>query len=262
MENDIKKEPLQMPHDLLVDIREKSYENKNKPSYNSAIKNMKFIVPQGQFCCIVGPSGCGKTTLLNLLSGLDENLDGTIMYQDNSIPKNWPIGYMFQEPRLMPWLTVKQNVAIVTQQTAEEIKLSETLINEMGLNNYMNSFPSELSGGMQRRVAIARAFVNRPKILLLDEPFISLDETVGNLLRQMLLKLWENQKTTIIFVTHDLREAIYMSDRILFLSKGPSKVIHDLNISINRPREINDKKLDTLRTKLISNYPDILSGNI
>ena len=262
MENDIKKEPLQMPHDLLVDIREKSYENKNKPSYNSAIKNMKFIVPQGQFCCIVGPSGCGKTTLLNLLSGLDENLDGTIMYQDNSIPKNWPIGYMFQEPRLMPWLTVKQNVAIVTQQTAEEIKLSETLIKEMGLNNYMNSFPSELSGGMQRRVAIARAFVNRPKILLLDEPFISLDETVGNLLRQMLLKLWENQKTTIIFVTHDLREAIYMSDRILFLSKGPSKVIHDLNISINRPRELNDKKLDTLRTKLISNHPDILSGNI
>ena len=262
MENDIKKEPLQMPHDLLVDIREKSYENKNKPSYNSAIKNMKFIVPQGQFCCIVGPSGCGKTTLLNLLSGLDENLNGTIMYQDNSIPKNWPIGYMFQEPRLMPWLTVKQNVAIVTQQTAEEIKLSETLINEMGLNNYMNSFPSELSGGMQRRVAIARAFVNRPKILLLDEPFISLDETVGNLLRQMLLKLWENQKTTIIFVTHDVREAIYMSDRILFLSKGPSKVIHDLNISINRPRELNDKKLDTLRTKLISNHPDILSGNI
>jgi len=262
MENNIKKEPIQMPHDLLVDINEKSYENKNQTSYNSAIKNMKFTVPQGQFCCLVGPSGCGKTTLLNLLSGLDENLDGTIMYRDNSIPKNWPIGYMFQEPRLMPWLTVKQNVAIVTQQTAEEIKLSETLINEMGLNKYMNSFPSELSGGMQRRVAIARAFVNRPKILLLDEPFISLDETVGNLLRQMLLKLWENQKTTIIFVTHDVREAIYMSDRILFLSKGPSKVIHDLNISINRPRELSDKKLDTLKTKLISNHPDILSGKI
>ena len=262
MENNIKKEPLKMPHDLLVDILEKSYENKNQYTFNSAIKNMKFIVPQGQFCCLVGPSGCGKTTLLNLLSGLDENLNGTIKYQDNSIPKEWPIGYMFQEPRLMPWLTVKQNVAIVTQQTAEEIKLSEKLINEMGLNKYMNSFPSELSGGMQRRVAIARAFVNKPKILLLDEPFISLDETVGNLLRQMLLKLWENQKTTIIFVTHDLREAIYMSDRILFLSKGPSKVIHDLNISINRPRELGDKKLDTLRTKLISKNPDILSGKI
>ena len=134
---------------------------------------MQFDVPQGQFCCLVGPSGCGKTTLLNLLSGLDENLDGSIKYQDNSFPMEWPIGYMFQEPRLMPWLTVKQNVTIVTQQTPEENKLSESLINEMGLNKYMNSFPSELSGGMQRRVAIARAFVNKPKILLLDEPFIS-----------------------------------------------------------------------------------------
>lgn len=262
METNIKEKPLNSPHNLLVDIREKKYENKNYSSHNSAIKNMQFDVPQGQFCCLVGPSGCGKTTLLNLLSGLDENLNGTIKYQDNSIPKNWPIGYMFQEPRLMPWLTVKQNVTIVTQQTPEEIKLSEALINEMELNKYMNSFPSELSGGMQRRVAIARAFVNKPKILLLDEPFISLDETVGNLLRQMLLKLWANQKTTVIFVTHDLREAIYLSDRILFLSKGPSKVIHDLKINLNRPRELDNKELDIIRTKLISNYPDILSGKI
>ena len=262
MENSLNEKPLNAPHNLLVDIREKKYENKNYSSHNSAIKNMQFDVPQGQFCCLVGPSGCGKTTLLNLLSGLDENLNGTIKYQDNSIPKNWPIGYMFQEPRLMPWLTVKQNVTIVTQQTPEEIKLSEALINEMELNKYMNSFPSELSGGMQRRVAIARAFVNKPKILLLDEPFISLDETVGNLLRQMLLKLWANQKTTVIFVTHDLREAIYLSDRILFLSKGPSKVIHDLKINLNRPRELDNKELDIIRTKLISNYPDILSGKI
>ena len=262
MENSLNEKPLNAPHNLLVDIREKKYENKNNSSHNSAIKGMQFDVPQGQFCCLVGPSGCGKTTLLNLLSGLDENLNGSIKYQDNSIPKDWPIGYMFQEPRLMPWLTVRQNVTIVTQQTPEENKLSESLINDMGLNKYMNSFPSELSGGMQRRVAIARAFVNKPKILLLDEPFISLDETVGNLLRQMLLKLWENQKTTVIFVTHDLREAIYMSDRILFLSKGPSKVIHDFKINVSRPRELNDKKLDILRTELISNHPDILSGKI
>jgi len=262
MENNLKDKPLNMPHDLLVNIHEKNYENKNQSSYNSALKNMKFEVPQGQFCCLVGPSGCGKTTLLNLVSGLDENLKGTIRYQDGSLPKEWPIGYMFQEPRLMPWLTVKQNVTIVTQQTPEEIKLSENFINEMGLNKYMNSFPSELSGGMQRRVAIARAFVNKPKILLLDEPFISLDETVGNLLRQMLLKLWALQKTTVIFVTHDLREAIYMSDRILFLSKGPSKVIHDFNINISRPRGLDDKKLDSLRIKLINNHPDILSGKI
>ena len=115
---------------------------------------------------------------------------------------------------------------------------------------------------MQRRVAIARAFVNRPKILLLDEPFISLDQTVANLLRKMLLKLWKNHKPTIIFVTHDLREAIYLSDRILFLSKGPSKVIHDYKIDVSRPREFDEKKLDNLRIKLITKYPDILSGKL
>jgi NitT/TauT family transport system ATP-binding protein len=262
MENIDNKDILIKPHDLFVDIIEKSYEDKNKNTSNNAIKNMKFTIPQGEFCCLVGPSGCGKTTLLNLLSGLDKNVDGIIKYKDGTIPNEWPIGYMFQEPRLMPWLTVKQNVSIVTKQTPKEINLSEKLIDEMGLNKYMNAFPSQLSGGMQRRVALARAFVNKPKILLLDEPFISLDLTVANLLRKMLIKLWEDQKTTIIFVTHDLREAIYLSDRILFLSKGPSKVIHDFKINIKRPREIDNKEIEIIRTRLIKNHPEILSGKI
>ena len=258
MENNI----IKKPHDLFVNIISKGYEDKNQNTYNNAIKDMEFIVPQGQFCCLVGPSGCGKTTLLNLLSGLDTKLEGSIKYQDGTSPNEWPIGYMFQEPRLMPWLTVKQNVSIVTNQTSEELSHSEELINEMGLTKYMNSFPSQLSGGMQRRVAIARAFVNKPKILLLDEPFISLDLTVANLLRKMLIKLWENQKTTIIFVTHDLREAIYLGDRILFLSKGPSQVIHDLKIDMKRPRKTEDDQMEKIRTELIITYPEILSGKI
>jgi len=258
MENNI----IKKPHDLFVNIISKGYEDKNQNTYNNAIKDMEFIVPQGQFCCLVGPSGCGKTTLLNLLSGLDTKLEGSIRYQDRTLPNEWPIGYMFQEPRLMPWLTVKQNVSIVTNQTSEELSHSEELINEMGLTKYMNSFPSQLSGGMQRRVAIARAFVNKPKILLLDEPFISLDLTVANLLRKMLIKLWENQKTTIIFVTHDLREAIYLGDRILFLSKGPSQVIHDLKIDMKRPRKTEDDQMEKIRTELIITYPEILSGKI
>jgi NitT/TauT family transport system ATP-binding protein len=258
MENNI----IKKPHDLFVNIISKGYEDKNQNTYNNAIKDMEFIVSQGQFCCLVGPSGCGKTTLLNLLSGLDTKLEGSIRYQDGTLPNEWPIGYMFQEPRLMPWLTVKQNVSIVTNQTSEELSHSEELINEMGLTKYMNSFPSQLSGGMQRRVAIARAFVNKPKILLLDEPFISLDLTVANLLRKMLIKLWENQKTTIIFVTHDLREAIYLGDRILFLSKGPSQVIHDLKIDMKRPRKTEDDQMEKIRTELIITYPEILSGKI
>ena len=262
MEDQLNNKLIKKPHDLFVDIIAKSYEDKNQNTFNNAIKNMKFVIPQGELCCLVGPSGCGKTTLLNLLSGLDNKVEGVIKYQDGTIPNDWPIGYMFQEPRLMPWLTVKQNVSIVTNQTSEEITHSEKLINEMGLIKYMNAFPSQLSGGMQRRVAIARAFVNKPKILLLDEPFISLDLTVANLLRQMLIKLWENQKNTIIFVTHDLREAMYLSDRILFLSKGPSKVIHDFKISMKRPRKTEDDQMENLRIELIKKHPEILSGKI
>jgi len=262
MENNLNKSIIKKPHDLFIDIISKRYEDKNQNTYNNAIKDMQFIVPQGEFCCLVGPSGCGKTTLLNMLSGLDKKLEGIIKYQDGTLPNEWPIGYMFQEPRLMPWLTVKQNVSIVTNQTSEELSHSEDLINEMDLTKYMNAFPSQLSGGMQRRVAIARAFVNKPKILLLDEPFISLDMTVANLLRKMLIKLWENQKTTIIFVTHDLREAIFLGDRILFLSKGPSKVIHDLKIDIDRPREIEDDQMEKIRTDLMKTHPEILSGKI
>ena len=170
-------------HDLNINISKKEYEDKNQNSSNIAIKDMNFYVPQGQFCSLVGPSGCGKTTLLNMLSGLDEKVEGTINYNDGTKPKEWPIGYMFQEARLIPWLTVRENVEVVTNQSNDSIELGKKLIIEMELEKYMQSFPSQLSGGMQRRVAIARAFVNKPKILLLDEPFISLDQNVANLLR-------------------------------------------------------------------------------
>ena len=249
-------------YDLEVKINAKVYVDKNQNTFNTAIKGMKFNVPHGEFCSLVGPSGCGKTTLLNMLSGLDENIDGNINYKDGSKPKDWPIGYMFQEARLIPWLTVKENVDIVTDQSEAAKKLGKELINEIQLEKYMNSYPSQLSGGMQRRVAIARAFVNKPPILLLDEPFISLDQNVANLLRKILLRSWHNQKTTIIFVTHDLREAIYLSDRILFLSKGPSKIIHEKKIEIKRPREIESKEVEDMRNKLLETYPNLLSGKI
>ena len=169
---------------------------------------------------------------------------------------------MFQEARLIPWLTVRENVDIVTDQSEASKNLGIELIKEIELEKYMNSYPSQLSGGMQRRVAIARAFVNKPRILLLDEPFISLDQNVANLLRQILLRSWQNQKTTIIFVTHDLREAIYLSDRILFLSKGPSKIIYESQINIKRPRQTDSKEVEDIRNTLMKTYPNLLSGKI
>ena len=134
------------------------------------------------------------------------------------------------------------------------------MLDQMGLIKNMESFPNQLSGGMQRRVAIARAFVNKPKILLLDEPFISLDATVANLLRKMLITMWQQQQNTIIFVTHDLREAISLGDRILFLSKSPSKIIYDYEISLSRPRDIEDKNIEKIRNKLLKSNPSIIKG--
>ena len=247
-------------HNLSVNVQNKSYKDINNASFLTAIKDMDFKVPDGQFCCLLGPSGCGKTTLLNILSGLDNNYDGNIQFDDDSSPQDSDIGYMFQEPRLVPWLTVRQNVEIVTQQTSKDKDLSNSILETMGLSENMESFPSQLSGGMQRRVAIARAFINKPKILLLDEPFISLDFTVANRLRNMLINIWQQQKTTIIFVTHDLREAIFLGDRILFLSKCPSKVIYDYNINLDRPRDMESKDIENIRNKLIKNDPSIITG--
>ena len=234
-------------YNLSVNVKKKSYKDLNNASFLTAIKDMDFKVPDGQFCCLLGPSGCGKTTLLNILSGLDKNYEGNIKFDGGSSPQNWAVGYMFQEPRLLPWLTVRQNVEIVTQQTSKDKDLSNSILETMGLSENMESFPSQLSGGMQRRVAIARAFINKPKILLLDE-------------RNMLINIWQQQKTTIIFVTHDLREAIFLGDRILFLSKGPSKVIYDYNINLDRPRDMESKDIENIRNKLIKNDPSIITG--
>ena len=247
-------------YNLNIKIDYKDYKNTDSPTNTVVIQNMNFTVLESQFCCLLGPSGCGKTTLLNILSGLDKKFTGNIEFKDGSSPVDSTVGYMFQEPRLLPWLTVRENVEIVTQQSSQEKKMSKTLLEKMGLSKNLESFPSELSGGMQRRVAIARAFVNKPKILLLDEPFISLDSTVANLLRQMLINMWQEQKTTIIFVTHDLREAIYLGDRILFLSKSPSKILQDRKINMKRPRDLESKEIENIRNKIMKENPSIIQG--
>lgn len=247
-------------NELDVRIDYKTFKGSKSEPNLIVIKDMNFKVKAGQFCCLLGPSGCGKTTLLNILSGLDSNFDGNIQLDNGQTPGVSSIGYMFQEPRLLPWLTVRENVEVVTNQTEKEKSLSKSMLDQMGLIKNMESFPNQLSGGMQRRVAIARAFVNKPKILLLDEPFISLDVTVANLLRKMLITMWQQQQNTIIFVTHDLREAISLGDRILFLSKSPSKIIYDYEISLSRPRDIEDKNIEKIRNKLLKSNPSIIKG--
>ena len=159
---------------------------------------------------------------------------------------------MFQNPRLLPWLTVLENVEIVLSKEQKNSDRATEILSIMGLKKFLGYYPSQLSGGMQRRVALARSYSSQPELFLLDEPFVSLDDVMANKLRDMLIKLWMSEPTTIVFVTHDIREAIYLSDRIIFLSKPPSSVILDKKINLKRPRCIKDKKIEKIKEDILS----------
>ncbi|HEX7969626.1 MAG TPA: ATP-binding cassette domain-containing protein, partial [Stellaceae bacterium] len=186
-----------------------------------ALAGVDFAVPTGQFACIVGPSGSGKTTLLSLIAGLDHAYDGKIHRGGEAQGR---LGMVFQTPRLMPWLNVRDNVCLALEPAPGSSARAEKMLAEMQLGAYLDAFPGQLSGGQKRRVALARAFVNDPDLLLLDEPFQSLDAPTAQHLRDLLLALWSRRRPTILFVTHDLREALSLADRVLFLSAGPGRV--------------------------------------
>ena len=248
---------------ITINIEKKeffNYENKIKP--HTAIKDFFLKITKGQFCSIIGPSGCGKTTLLNLVAGLDRAYTGNISFGKNKAVYNLKKAYMFQTPRLLPWLNVQQNVEVVLNKDQKKKEISKEFLSVMGLEKFLNYYPNKLSGGMQRRVALARSFATQPQLLILDEPFTSLDEPVANLLREMLLKLWIKQPTTIIFVTHDINEAIYLSDKIVFLSKPPSKVLKEININTKRPRKIDDNIIQKIKNRILKENNSILKGEL
>ncbi len=237
--------------------------NESKEGKNLIFKNLEFTIKKGQFLSLFGPSGCGKTTLLNIISGLDKDYDGYIQpwsktsqkvnKQDISRKYSFSnISYMFQNPRLFPWLTTIENIKYPIKKQRNADKVANDLLKKVGLEKYKNQYPNRLSGGMQRRVAMARAFAPNPNILLLDEPFISLDKKISNSLRKLLIKLWKKNKPIIIFVTHDLDESIELADRIFFLSNLPSKILLDYKINLGRPRNRNNKGFLSLKRLLSS----------
>ncbi len=199
---------------------------------------------------IVGPSGCGKTTLLNLLASLLPDAPSPIAHSTT-------ISMMFQEPRLMPWLTVKQNLQLVNKQLNEEDVLR--LLSEIGLSDSQHDYPKQLSGGMQRRIALARAFCIKPDVLLLDEPFVSLDAPTARECRNLLLKLQHTHNTQTILVTHDLLEAIELADKIIFLSKAPAKDILMFDV-LNAKKDTSDPH--KISENLLACYPKLLSGEL
>jgi sulfonate transport system ATP-binding protein len=195
------------------------------------LRNVSFTLRQAEICALLGPSGCGKTTLLRLISGLDSDFVGRI-----NMPRPNKIGMVFQEPRLLPWCTVAQNLGLVC--TSSENDVSE-IAAALRLTEHLDHFPGELSLGLARRVAIARAFAVNPDLLLLDEPFVSLDAALAAKLREELLALVLKRKAATLHVTHDVDEAIAIADRIIVLSAAPGHVIADR--PIESPRRAQTK---------------------
>ena len=217
-----------------------------------ALEGVDLDIRSGEFVCLLGPSGCGKTTLLNILSGLDQRYEGAVEFLANKEPgqkRNAPvISYMFQDSRLLPWLTVRENIRFVmdgdrrSRGANEEI---ETWLERVGLAGHGDFYPLQLSIGMQQRVAVARALIIQPSLLLMDEPFSSLDELTALKMRTELLELWAAQSCTVVFVTHNPLEAVYLADRVIIMSPGPGRITDsiELGTELPRPRNVEDKRL-------------------
>jgi NitT/TauT family transport system ATP-binding protein len=208
----------------------------------TALQNVTFTVPEQQFVCLVGPSGCGKSTLLKIIDDLLEPTDGEIVFAQPQRPNRPRTAMIFQEQGLFPWMTVVENAAfgLETQGMGrrERQQMARDFLDRIGLNGFETSYPHELSGGMRQRVSIARAFLTDPQILLMDEPFASLDAQTRLLLQQELLQLWREKRTTVVYVTHDIEEAVLMGDRVLVMSGRPGHIRADIPIPLPRPREL------------------------
>lgn len=236
--------------DIQINISNKTYPTATKPS----IEGLKLSLNSNEFTCLVGPSGCGKTTLLNIIAGLDKDYDGEILVgQQHTHPK---IGYIFQNPRLLPWRTVRENIelALADNQPPEAI---DALLEIMQLTQAQHVYPERLSLGMSRRVAIIRAFAIDPEVLLMDEPFVSLDAPTARQVRELLLELWQQRPHTVLFVTHDLREAIALADRLIFLSSSPMQVVSEIVVPISRNERRNELAIESFRQQLLANHPEI-----
>lgn len=203
------------------------------------LQGVDLTVRSGEFVALLGPSGCGKSTLLNILSGLDKDYKGQVTYGK----PNPVIGYLFQESRLLPWLTVRENVRFALEQGQPTHRVDEWL-DRVGLHGYSNYFPNQLSIGMQHRVALARVLIINPEIMLLDEPFSSLDEITALSMRTEVLELWKGQ-STVVLVTHNPLEAVYMADRVLIMTPNARGVVTELDLQglLPRPRNPEDARL-------------------
>lgn len=220
-----------------------------------ALEGVTLTVPRSQFLSVVGPSGCGKSTLLSLISGLGAADEGHVEVMGEPVKGvQSDVGYIFQKDALLPWRTALQNVALGPMfrgtKKAKALDQARSWLARVGLSKHQDSYPHQLSGGMRKRVAIAATMVCEPAVLLMDEPFSALDVQTRTIMENDLLELWELARPTVIFITHDLEEAIGLSDRVVVMAASPGRVIGDYEIPLARPRNLLDIRMDPAFTVL------------
>lgn len=232
-----------------------SYDGSGK---NHVLNNISFNVKENEFLVLFGPGQCGKTTLLNILAGLDMPSSGEVIADKEKVLKpSVNRGFVYQKTALFPWLTVMGNVEFGPKVRGigkkERLAIANHYINLVGLKGFEKSFPSQLSGGMRQRVGIARAYSNNPKILLMDEPFGHLDAQTRYMMEDELQKIWQKEKRTVIFVTNNIEEALFLADRIILMTNCPSTIKREYVIDLPHPRSYVDEKFLKLRQEITKN---------
>src|SRR5881296_4749068 len=241
-----------------LSIREigKSFPAPDNPFvHRLVLDGISFSLAAGELVSLIGPSGCGKSTLLRLIAGLDSADSGELLIGSQPISEpGAERGLVFQDPNLFPWLTVRRNIeaGLVARGVLREKRHEvDDFMRLVGLETFADAYPHHLSGGMAQRVALARAMINHPKVLLLDEPLGALDAFTRMRMQDEVLRLWQARRTTMLLVTHDIDEAIYMSDRIVILSPRPGRIERTLSIALDRPRQRNSPEFLRLRGNIL-----------
>ena len=228
----------------------------SKENTVSALDNVNLEVKDEEFICILGPSGCGKTTLLRIIAGLDKPTAGEVLLDGVIVDKpGQDRGMVFQDYSLFPWRTVIDNIVfgleVLGVDKSERYGSAREYLELLGLEKFENSFPYELSGGMRQRIAIVRALINNPKLLLMDEPFGALDAQTRNIMQAELLRIWEKKHKTILFVTHSVDEAVFLADRIVVMSARPGTIKEIFNIGIPHPRIRTSPEANLIRDRVL-----------
>jgi NitT/TauT family transport system ATP-binding protein len=227
---------------IRISALEKRYQTRSGETVN-ALTGVNLDIGHQEFVSIVGPSGCGKTTLLRILAGLEQRTSGSVAVGEKPVlgPRD-DISVVFQQATLLPWYTVLENILMPARlkgdKSPEVLARTESLLNLVGLADFGKKYPFELSGGMQQRVSICRALIRNPKILLMDEPFGALDAMTRELLNIELLRIWSEERKTVLFITHSIPEAVFLADRVVVMSPRPGRISGVLNVDIPRPRTL------------------------